>query len=176
MLRYMLRLRSIAALAAVLIDLIVAASPAAATSSLPGSALRTVVRLYRDFAFEATIEAPDLSRQGFLEQSRSILERYVDSNLANLILRDRQCEERTKEICRLDFLPMWDSQDPAGATVRIAATRDANDVTVALAYPGTPGNVTLNYQLVKTKSGWRIHNIRASNWSLLKILGSPDSK
>ncbi len=92
---------------------------------------------------------------------------------AALILQDRACAARTHGICRLDFDPLWASQDPDGAHgVKVQSPDSLNVVRVALRY--TNGyEVALGYRMSRTKEGWRIADIDyASGPSLLTILSS----
>ena len=123
------------------------------------TATAVVAQLYRDFAWEAVVEEPDWPGHGLLDQPRSLLSRYFDDTLVSLILKDRACAKRTKEVCRLDELPIWDSQDPAATALKIAATPDPTVVTVGFRYPANGQQITLAYHLVKTRAGWRIHDI-----------------
>ena len=131
-----------------------------------------VYNLYHDFAWEAVISEPE--NKGLLDQSRSTLERYFDSRLANLILKDRECEARTKEICKLDFMPLWDSQDPGASDMKITSGK-GNTVNVEFLYPGDSSKIKIIYQATKVSGHWRISDIRyKSGHSLLSILESKE--
>ncbi len=130
-----------------------------------------VAQLYRYFAWEAVIVEPDATESGLIDQPRAVLERYFDSNLSTLILADRRCAAETGEICQLDFMPMWDSQDPAATEVRITAGATADKVDVTFRYPGDDKVTRLDYRVAKTRQGWRITDIHyASGHSLLGVL------
>jgi hypothetical protein len=135
----------------------------------PTGADAVVSQLYKDFAWEAV---PDhAEKPGFIDQPRAVLRRYFDDNLTNLILADRACAERTHEICRLDFSPIWDSQDPAASGLKVSATKDPSLVRVTFRYPGSNELMDLLYRMTKTKDGWRIHDITYhSHASLLSLL------
>jgi hypothetical protein len=110
-------------------------------------------------------------KPGLIEQPRAVLRRYFDDSLTNLILEDRACAERTHEICRLDFSPIWDSQDPAASGLKVSATKDPSVVRVTFRYPGNNELMDLSYRMTKTKDGWRIHDIAYdSHASLLSLL------
>lgn len=131
--------------------------------------LDVVERLYQNYAWEAQ---PSISkRTAFLDESSSVLEKYLTTSLSRLLLMDRKCVKRTREICQLDFLPLWNSQDPEGATFRIMNISPSNTASVAITYPGQKPQ-TLAFDLVQTDAGWRINNIRSQTpkWSLRKIL------
>ena len=130
-----------------------------------------VVRsLYERFAAEAVLDQPSASGE-LVDQPMSVLSLYFDKPLATLWMQDRECVKRTHEICRLDFLPLWDSQDPSGATVSIQPDTGKNSVQAVIVYGGTEKRV-VHYRLVHTPAGWRIHDIEfeANRTSLRHIL------
>lgn len=141
----------------------------------PNPALDVVAQLYRDFAWEAVVETPRWNGHELLDQPRAVLARYFDDGLVRLWLADRACEARTHEICKIDFMPIWDSQDASGTFVNIASTDDPSVVRVELRHPFNEEPRVLNYRLVKTSAGWRIHDIsKTGGWSLVKLLsGKP---
>jgi hypothetical protein len=134
--------------------------------------LQVVRQLYADFACEAVIDEPGCdSRHELIDQPQAVLEQYVDAALTRLWLADRKCEARTHEICNVDFLPIWASQDPSGTFVRILPTSDSTRIDVELRHPYYTEPRVLQYTLVSTKTGWRIHDIaRPGEWSLLALL------
>jgi hypothetical protein len=136
---------------------------------------QVVTRVYRDFAWEAVIEEPVAAGKTLAEQPRDVLIRYLDDALTALILEDRACVRRTGEICRLDFVPIWGSQDPAGASgLHVSTARDAPDVvSVRFRYPN--GEVAkLTFRMARTARGWRIADIAyGSSPSLVTVLTVP---
>jgi hypothetical protein len=128
-----------------------------------------VSQLYRDFAWETVSDHAE--KPGLIDQSRSVLSRYFDDGLTNLILADRACAERTHEVCRLDFSPIWDSQDPAASGVKVSATKDPSVVKVRFRNPASGEVTELLYRMTKTQTGWRVHDIvYKSHESLLALL------
>jgi hypothetical protein len=131
-----------------------------------------VVRsLYERFSAEAVLEEP--SPEGELvDQPMSVLSLYFDKELATLWLKDRDCVERSHEICRLDFSPLWDSQDAGGATVSIKPDTGVDSVQAVVTYGGKEKR-RIHYELVRTSSGWRIHDVAfdGKRGSLRRILG-----
>jgi hypothetical protein len=115
-----------------------------------------VTKLYKDFAFEAAIDETNAGRS-FLESSRAVFLTYLTPKLTDLLLRDRECMAKSHGICNLDFDPIWDSQDPVGAVVRIMPTESVDKIRVQLRYAST--TLTLTYHLSLTRSGWRIQDI-----------------
>lgn len=130
----------------------------------------TVAQLYRDFAWEVVVEEPSFDDHGLLDQPRPVLQRYFDDRLTDLWLADRTCAAKSHEICRMDFLPIWNSQDPMASGLRIAQSADSNVVGVTFrAYEDR--TVRLTYHLTRTPRGWRIDDIRnGSEWSLRQLL------
>lgn len=105
------------------------------------------------------------------QMSRSQLARYFENRLVDLWLRDRECATRSREICRLDFAPLWDSQDPAGATVRVLAGDRANRVIAELRRPASTAVVRLEFELVRHATDWRIRDVsKPGAWSLVDLL------
>lgn len=130
----------------------------------------TVLKLYRDFAWEAVMDVPGWD--GLMEQPRKVLDQYFDERLTSLILRDRACVDKKGEECRLDFLPIWASQDPGAYELEVEPS-DRNFVSVKFLYPSTHEKVELKYRLTETPKGWRISDIIGPDWSLLNILTAP---
>jgi len=132
-----------------------------------------VADLYRQFAWEAVISTPELGELGLLDQPKQVLQRYFTPEITELILRDRSAAEKTGEVPRLDFLPLWDSQDPAAVDLRIALGSSPNGVLVTFSRPNSAGPVRISYRLSKLAAGWRIADIEYSGgYSLAKILRS----
>jgi hypothetical protein len=128
-------------------------------SAADGSALDQVVALYRSIAWQAVVQQPAEAGPGLLGQPVAELGRWFDPALAALLAADHQCSRRSRQVCALDFDPLWDSQDPLGATVAITPGARAGEVRVQLAYGSTPRE-PLIFQLGSTATGWRIADIR----------------
>ncbi len=131
-----------------------------------------VATLYRDFAWEAVIDEPRMADQALIDQPRPVLSRYFDGNLVDLILRDRRCVAQSHDMCRLDYLPIWDGQEPRAYDMKILGNKDPSVVAVNFRYPGNGEAIELTYQMAKTNLGWRIHDIMShrSRYSLLSVL------
>lgn len=129
-----------------------------------------VFKLYQDYAWEAVMAA---GYDGLMQQPPQILKRYFDDNLTALILRDRKCSEKG-EICRLDFVPIWASQDPAAVDLTVEKTKKKDIVKVKFRYPSTNEKIELKYRVTNTPRGWRVSDIAGKDWSLLAILSSPE--
>jgi hypothetical protein len=114
-----------------------------------------VTMLYHDFAFEAVLE--NSVAEGFIDQPKKVLIRYLTPQLAELLLRDRRCATTTHEICRLDFVPLWGNQDPSGSTVQVQPGASPDTVVVRLRYSSSTTQLT--YHLTQSSSGWKIRDI-----------------
>jgi hypothetical protein len=135
-----------------------------------------VAWLYRDFAWEAMMEDTPWENDLLINQPAEILSLYFTHDIVALLLKDRACVHRTKEICNLDFDPIFDTQDPGAYSLQISPADQSGTVKVQFIYPG--GNqekIQLTYQVVKTNNGWRIQNIKYRNGSSLRqiLKGKP---
>ncbi|MEN9847425.1 MAG: hypothetical protein RL368_165 [Pseudomonadota bacterium] len=128
-----------------------------------------VTQLYKAYDWET--KSDDASnRRTLLDESREVLAQYFDNKLTGLILKDRTCVKKTKEICHLDFSPIWASQDPSEhKKVSISNMNDVEMVRVEIHYEGQKP-LKLTYHVTETKVGLRISDIEYSESSLLKIL------
>jgi hypothetical protein len=160
-----LRLSMIAALSALVAESASAGKPLSPQVEL-------VTQLYRQYACEAVIEIPELSNCSLLDQPKSTLIHFFDPRLAQAITQDRICTKKSRELCRLDFMPLWDSQDASGAVVSVGEGKNPTTVIADISYPQTKRQLT--YSLKKTKHGWRIVDIAFGNSkrSLMGILAS----
>jgi hypothetical protein len=129
-----------------------------------------VRRLYRDFAWEAVMGA-DRKQAGLLEQPLVVLRRYFTETLARLLAEDARCARRTGKLCRIDFLPLWDSQDPAASDLVVSPAKDGV-IEVAFSRLGGHDRTRLSYRLAWTAAGWRIADIASPErgWSLMTLL------
>jgi len=129
-----------------------------------------VTRLYHDYAFSAVLEF-NAPYEPVENEPRRVLEKYFDATLVEDLLREQRCAVRSGGICNLDFQPMWNSQDQAATTVEnIEDLPKAGDVRVTLNYNQTNQKGQITYHVVKTKQGWRIHDVETEYWSLREIL------
>ena len=144
---------------------------AACRSSAPplGTPEELVRALCERFAWE-TEEDAVASGKALLEQPPDVLEQYLAEPLVRLHIADRECATASQAVCRLDWDPMWASQDPVGASdVTVSQSADSI-VMVQFTYP-TGTHVRLEYVMVEASEGWRIADIRApAEWSLVEIL------
>jgi len=139
-----------------------------------GSAAGTVNRLYRDFAWEAVVASPNAA--GLAQQPKGVLLRYFTPRLAAALAADDACTKRRGEICSLDFMPIWGSQDPAAEELQVTPGAAPEQVTVRYTYPSTGQVISLDYRLVQTKVGWRVSDILYQSGDSLAHLLSAESR
>ncbi len=129
------------------------------------------------------IEEQDLLRThpDITGESKKTLQKYFDAQLVTLMLHDRAHPSSVSGVGRIDFSPMWASQDPAGANVRIKPGSSEKEVCVDISY-GTQGTERVVYRVTRTAVGWRISDIQgaikmgdsqSSKWSLVQLLEGP---
>ena len=134
------------------------------------SPVGVVTRLYHDYAFSAVLEF-NAPYKPVENEPRRVLETYFDATLTEDLLRDQRYAVQSGGICNLDFQPMWNSQEQTATTVEnIEDLPKAGDVAVTLNYNQTNQKGQITYHVVKTKQGWRIHDIETEYWSLREIL------
>ncbi|MCX6060706.1 MAG: hypothetical protein NT103_00420 [Campylobacterales bacterium] len=107
-------------------------------------------QLYK--AFPAT---GGLNDQLISEQKKVILDKYFDKQLSSLIARDNLCKQRTQEICKLDFDPIYASQDPEIKNITYVVDKDYVDVY--LFYVGIKKPIKVIYSFNKETN--KINNI-----------------
>jgi hypothetical protein len=133
-----------------------------------------VTKLYRDYAWEVLIMEPCQCSGRFLSESEGVLSKYLAPRLTQLVLADRACAASRKEICNLDFSPIWDGNDPSAANLRVKLGTKPNEVLVQFNYALNDNKpISIYYDMVEVGGAWRIANIRTSKWSLTKILETP---
>jgi hypothetical protein len=135
-----------------------------------------VVKLYREMAGQAVIGNVELEPLDVFGQSREGMADYLDASLIGLVLADRQCS-RTNGVCNLDFGPIWNSQDPTGTVIEVLTGPDSTRIGVQLRHTYDGKLDTLTYRMVKTRAGWRIHDIEYSDHTSLATMlrGKPPS-
>jgi hypothetical protein len=130
---------------------------------------QVIAQLYREYSWEANPTSSATHSTPLIDQPVSELARFFAPELASLLIEDRECVRRSGAICRLDWDPIWDSQDPAAEDLTIRSLT-ANIVLVRFHHPFS-GDRKLEYHLVRTRAGWRISDIRYMNGvSLLQTL------
>ena len=133
--------------------------PGVKAESAATSARKVVEHLYQDYAWVILLDNSDLV--GLVNQPEQELSKYFTASLAGLIRKDHKCAEETKDVCNLDFDPIYDSQDPDGAHQLRIEPMDSNSV-VKVAFLrrwSSPDTAELKFKMIYTSSGWRIDNI-----------------
>jgi len=99
-------------------------------------------------------------------KSRRYLDKYFDKTLADLIWKD--LTTHTDDVGVIDFDPFYATQDPDIKNLTVGAPRVAGvKATVIVKFTNSGTKETLNYQLVKRNSEWKITDIKYSDGSLL---------
>jgi hypothetical protein len=151
--------------------LLLAAAASAMGAATLDARVALVASLYREFAWEVVVIEPRAPT--FLLQPEAVLEKYLAPDLLKLLMKDRACATERREICSLDFSPIWAGNDPGAIDLRVTPGAKPGEVRVRFIYPYDKKSVELIYDMVQIGSSWRIANIRAKDWSLVSILQSP---
>jgi hypothetical protein len=142
--------------------------------SQPDSAKAAVERLYHDEAWVTTERLP--KGIDVFSASPEVMATYLDTSLVRAILVDRACQRRVGGECNLDFDPVWDSQDPSGSTVRVAATPSPLVVRASIHHVYRDRTTVVTYRMRHTPAGWRIADMGGRGWpSLLRLLNRPST-
>ena len=105
-----------------------------------------------------------------LDSDRKI-RRYFTPELAALIIKDRKEAAQRKEPPTLDGDPFVDAQEWHIAAVSIAVSREAADKALAtVSFKNLDTPVTLRLELVHSKDGWKIGDIRWPEGSLRALV------
>lgn len=142
-----------------------ATSPAACLAAPPASEqadVAVVAKLYKDFAWQALGSMQDLFGKPLQQQSESVLRQYFDPGLAALFLRERECVSRRREVCNMDFDPLFASQDAAATDFSIQRT-GIGKVSVTFTYPSNGEKLKLDFLVKQAGKTWRIHDVVYTN-------------
>ena len=156
-----------------LLLVLLSAAPAFAADASARVAL--VRAMYQAYAWEAVMARP--SHTPLFDQPATVLRGYFDEPLTRLILANQACERRTREICRLDAMPLWDSADPNASDLVVETAADApEEVRVRFRRFGESGWTEIRFVFATTRDGVRIRDIRyPGGASLLGMLALPGS-
>lgn len=139
------------------------------------AAEQLVEKLYREFAWEAVMSGPGFRQPGLIDQPKSVLEQFFTPEITGLLLKDRAEAAAAGEVGRIDFLPLWASQDPSAADLQIAAGSKPNTVDVSFLPRGTENPTKLVFIVADAPAGARIADIvYASGSSFAALLKSYD--
>jgi hypothetical protein len=129
-----------------------------------------VAKLYRDYAWEVVVFEPHFPP--FIDQPKEVLEQYLTPEMAALILKDRECLKRTRELCWIESPPLWVGNDPGAQDLTVTAGQ-GNEVAVRFTYPGSNKNFELRYRVVRIRAKWLIDDILFEGSSLKEHLKKP---
>lgn len=149
-----------------------AVGPRAATAKGAEGGVPVVAQLYKDFGWQAIVGTQDIFGPTLARQNKAVLDRYFDPTLTSLLVRDAQCAARSHEICRLDFDPLFASQDSRATELAIGLL-GPGEVAVEFKYPSHQEKVRLEFRLTLIDGQWKIKDIIYRNLkgaSLRKIL------
>ena len=163
-----MRIHLLLSCASLMLVAVLGINDAVAANAKGDDAVSTVVRLYKNYAWEAVFVSPWSNSDSLFYAPPNDLRKYFDESLVQLLLKDRSCGEA---ICNLDFTPIWNSKDSLGASVVIKATDDPAVVVATVTYPN--GSTDLRYYMKRGNKGWRIADIKSPAWSLVSILTGP---
>jgi len=137
------------------------------------TAVDVIKRMYAEYAWQ-TKDDDSSKAEPLFSASAATMDRYLDIPLVKAVLADRACQKRVQGECNLSFAPMWDSQDPGGATATVTATENASLVQARILYPSRNETRVVMYHMRRTPMGWRIADIGGAEWaSLLELLSRP---
>lgn len=138
-----------------------------------------VAGLYKKFAWQAMAGSNEVFGKALAQQDSPALRRHFDTELTDLLVRDRECAERRGAPCGLDFDPLFASRQPGATDLSIRA-REPGLVTVDFRHPASDARIELEYRLQWHAGQWRISDIRYPDWrgsSLKRLLeGGRDAR
>ncbi len=154
--------------------LAILATPATAARDSVAPAIALVRQMYASYAWEAVMARPD--RTPLFDESAAVLRRYFDHALTGLVLSNQACERRTREVCRLDMMPLWDSSDPGAVDLQVDGTPTPGEVQVRFHRPGDSAWTVIRFDCVATRDGLRIHDIIYADGTRLRRRLAPDTR
>ena len=137
-----------------------------------------VIELYKAYAWEAVcISADETSTRlrPLADEQGTVLRQYFSPELTALLVADSECRARTRELCKLDFVPIFASQDPAAMDLSIKRI-GPGAVKVWFTYPSSRQKIEIDYKVRQFGGKWLITDIvypGLSNTSLRKLLAAP---
>jgi len=134
----------------------------ACSSETDQGKLNAIKSLYSYFSPATSPKSPTISNQNLAN-----LNKFFNKNLASLIAKDNECAKK-EGVCKLEFDPIYSSQDDENAQVTIKQIGE--DVFADIAYPEQKV-VQIKFELVKESQIYKISNISyTSKKSLVEIL------
>lgn len=108
----------------------------------------------------------------FQTDDKPLIGRWFDRRLTELIWRD--AVEADGEAGRIDFDPLYDSQDTDGIkNVRMSVPDwTTESARVVVTYQQGRDTVAIEFELTRLSKGWRVNNIHYAETDLVSILES----
>jgi hypothetical protein len=131
-------------------------------ASSPEAVLKDLYRLH-----DQNINGGGASTRIISGENRTLLDKYFDKNLANLIWKDLTTHKN--EIGVIDFDVFYDTQDPniKNLTVGQSATSGGR-ATVPVSFTNGGAKQSINYSLVEQNGAWKITDIKYKDGTLLE--------
>lgn len=108
-------------------------------------------------------------------KNRKSLDKYFDKTLGDFIWKD--LTTHTDEVGVLDFDPFYNAQDFDIKNFSVAKAKiTGTKASVIVKFTNSGRRDTLNYQLVRGKSGWRIADIKYTDGTSLLGYFKEDAK
>lgn len=108
-------------------------------------------------------------------KSRKLLDKYFDKTLADLMWKD--LTTHTDEVGVLDFDPFYNAQDTQIKKFAVGKPKiDGKKATVIVTFQNFTRKETLNYQLVRQNSAWKISDIKYTDGTSLLGYFKEDAK
>lgn len=117
-----------------------------------------VGKLYRDFAWQAFANQPELFGADIAHQGRARLLAYFTPELAGLLLRDAACQDEEGGICKLDFDLLFASQDPRVSDLEIESTGPGR-ATARFKDPVSGVVTRIAFEVVRINGAWKIADV-----------------
>lgn len=132
-------------------------SLAAPPKATPGD-MALIVKLYKDFAWQALGTTQDVFGKSLQLQDDVVLRQYFDPALAALIVQDRECVSRRAEVCNMDFDPLFGSQDATVSDFTIQR-ESAGRIAVGFTSPSSGEKAKLLFHMKQSGAAWRINDV-----------------
>lgn len=100
--------------------------------------------------------------------SSKISKDIFDKKLLQLILKDCKCRIKSGELCKLNYDPFIGGQDFLEPTIKPKINQINKKNYEVQIYESSP--IQLNFEIISTKEGYRIRDIKKQDESLLNTL------
>lgn len=121
------------------------------------------------------MSGPDFRQPGLLDQPEPVLKQFFTPGITALLLKDRAEAAEAGEVGRIDFLPLWASQDPSASDLRVGAGPKPDTVTVSFQTVGAESRTDLVFVVEETPAGVRIADIEYPSGSSFAALLKADN-